>query len=45
MRFENKKGQNEKNWKKNVFCNWNFFFFFYCSLLAGPLALHLKDDL
>jgi hypothetical protein len=40
MRFESRRGQNEKNTfftiRKNVF----FTFFF-----TGPLALHLKDDL
>ncbi len=35
----------KKNEKKNVFCSLKKHKFFYCSFLAAPLALHLKDDL
>jgi hypothetical protein len=37
MRFESKRGQNKEKWEKT--------YFLYCSFLAGPLALHFKDDL
>ncbi len=41
MRFESRRGQNEKN------CVLQFekMYFLYCYLLAGLLVLHCKDDL
>jgi hypothetical protein len=45
MRFESKRAQNEKKMKKkNTFCNWKNIFSLVL-FLAGPLALHFKDDL
>jgi hypothetical protein len=44
MRLKNKKSQNKEKWKKDVL-QLNFKKFLYCYFLAGPLALHLEDDL
>jgi len=41
MRFESKRGQNEK--KHSL--QFEKMFFFYCYFLAGPLTLHFQDDL
>jgi hypothetical protein len=41
MRFESRRGQNEK---KRVL-QFEKTYFLYSSFLAGPLALHFKDDL
>jgi hypothetical protein len=45
MRFESRSGKNEEKLKINVFCNLKKHIFLYCSFLAGPLALHIRDDL
>jgi hypothetical protein len=44
MRFESKRGQNEKNEKKQILQVENTYFL-YSSILASPLTLHFKDDL
>jgi len=41
MRFESRRGQNEKD----LILQFEKMYFFYCSILAGFLALHSKDDL
>jgi len=40
MRFESRRGQNEK--KRSL--QFEKTYFLYYSFLAGPLALHFKDD-
>jgi hypothetical protein len=41
MRFESRRGQNEKKAHFAI----QKTYFLYSSILAGPLALHFKDDL
>ncbi len=46
MRFESGRDQIEgKKNNNNIFCNLKKTYFFNCSFLAAPLALHFKDDL
>jgi hypothetical protein len=44
MRFESRRGQNEKKRKKKVL-KFEKTYFLYNSFLACPLALHFQDDL
>jgi hypothetical protein len=43
MRFESRKGQNEKKMKKNAFYNFEKMYLFIY-LFIGPLDFHFKDD-
>jgi hypothetical protein len=43
MRFESRWGQNEG--KKEEVLQLKKMYFLYSSFVAGPLALHFKDDL
>jgi hypothetical protein len=43
MRFECRRGQNEKKWKKNIL-QFVKAYFLYKVYLAGPFALHFKDN-
>jgi hypothetical protein len=44
MRFESRRGQNEKNEKKHIL-QFVKKYFIYNFFLADPLASHFKDDL
>jgi len=43
MRAKSKRAENEKKMKHIL--QFEQIYFLYCVFLAGPLALHLKDDL
>jgi hypothetical protein len=45
MSSKNMRGQNEEKWKEKTHFAIKKTYFIYCSFLAGPLALHFKDDL
>jgi hypothetical protein len=48
MKFESMRSQNVKKEKKRILQFKRTYFLYcsvYCSVLAGSLALHLKDDL
>jgi len=44
MRFESRRGKNEKNEKKHMLQSVKMYFL-YNFFLASPLALHFQDDL
>jgi hypothetical protein len=45
MRYLNIRGIKMKKNEKNHILQFKKTYFLHCSFLAGPLALHLKDDL
>jgi hypothetical protein len=44
MKLESRRGQNEEELKKKRILQFEKPYLFYCSFLAGPLALHFQDD-